>query len=986
MYKQLKYFTITSGALLLLLALIESNAFKKREKIKWENSSSLSWNNFRGYPNFLSGYAAAVNSYFEIDNINDSSDNIEVSTIMRAHRSWVKKQHISSDYLLRHEQYHFNISELIARRLRKALRHTPKEKLTKENIQKLYYQYIRELGYTQDFYDLETNHSLEIERQFDWEYIVDSMLNDLGIYASNKMNNNIHENGHKYYRKITRNAWHQFEGSYPIDSLLALKTKHYRFYYKDDKISRIESWLRKEPTLDDELNIFSLNFSYNEDIEVHKYCDLNTHETVSSDGIYGQKIEHIKNTMIVINLDKNEMITNNKLGIGKIEWELDHKKRKEIGKIYDSKGNRITDIEGFYTIKYRYDKYDNLIESGNYDGNNKRKPIKNGIAFYKYGYDANQNLISINGYNEKSMLRAFENNVAIADRRFDLNGNITRESIKNAKGKLILNDKHQAISYYTYDEYGNIVIEAYFGLNKNLAISDEKIGCLIRMYDSIGQVIEINNYDAYKQPLNDIEGKCKASYSYNKNDLIDKESHYFADSLLKLNYLKTIKYEYDSSKNITSETWFNEQGELKPDTNGICISKFEYDSNNNVSTVSYFNDSMLLQENSEGIAKYVYKHDGRHNRIEVAYLNEYNKPAIRTNNVSLEAYKYNKQNLIEELKYFDANGNLTAGNNDVQIIRWKYNEQGNTIEESYFKSLGERCIDNNGVAKYTYFYDAKGNNIQINCYNSNNQLMLAGNSGIAIMKHSYNDQNKLTQTAYLDYNNQLKSTPEGIAIEVFKYNDYGYLTRRESYSEFEQPTVSSFGYAAVDIVYDLNFNMAAQILRDENNYLMPDTNGNAIYNWEYNRNGYIINNITYDDSFYNLNRISLGNFSKKIFGLKSGNMFASENDNTRVQTTYFKNGQKRSEVMYVDGKLDGQYITYFETGELEGEINYVKGEREGLMVEYSKNGQKIRELKYENNTYVGGSEKEWYQDGTLRSEYINGNFVGYDPQGNKISN
>jgi predicted secreted Zn-dependent protease len=106
-----------------------------------------------------------------------------ISCYYNPNRSWTKSK--DSDYLLAHEQLHFDITELFVRKLRKQLAEFGNdcEGLSK-HIEDYYNRNYKEFVAYQDRYDRETKHSLNKEKQQFWEEKVSRELKELKSYAS----------------------------------------------------------------------------------------------------------------------------------------------------------------------------------------------------------------------------------------------------------------------------------------------------------------------------------------------------------------------------------------------------------------------------------------------------------------------------------------------------------------------------------------------------------------------------------------------------------------------------------------------------------------------------------------------------------------------------------------------------------------------------------------------------------------------------------
>lgn len=161
---------------------------QENEKVSWSQDYSLSWSDFKASPkkhipykaNSNSGISFSWNSTIRISGI---ELNYKVGSNFYPNRSWVKKIE-EIDYLLAHEQLHFDITELHARKLRKALEsYKPGEKMKKE-LNAIYSEIEKQRRQMQTQFDQETNHSINKEAEFKWREFVEQELEKLKKYSS----------------------------------------------------------------------------------------------------------------------------------------------------------------------------------------------------------------------------------------------------------------------------------------------------------------------------------------------------------------------------------------------------------------------------------------------------------------------------------------------------------------------------------------------------------------------------------------------------------------------------------------------------------------------------------------------------------------------------------------------------------------------------------------------------------------------------------
>lgn len=178
----MKYVIIS--VITLLIANVTLAQQKCAECIPWSAERKLTWDDFRGKPNKLSPNEALTDSGMSIElKCDGKTSEAVIKCFYNPKKSWTKST--DSEYLLRHEQLHFDITELFVRKLRKELSKFGDDcqKLNK-SIESYYNSNYREYVNYQDRYDKESNHSLNKEKQAYWEQKVANELAELKEFAS----------------------------------------------------------------------------------------------------------------------------------------------------------------------------------------------------------------------------------------------------------------------------------------------------------------------------------------------------------------------------------------------------------------------------------------------------------------------------------------------------------------------------------------------------------------------------------------------------------------------------------------------------------------------------------------------------------------------------------------------------------------------------------------------------------------------------------
>ncbi len=160
------------------------------EKIYWQDEP-LSWIDFKAAPVKESPFQANTNAGISYSwNLKNENGVIsllyEVYSFFNPHNSWVVPTS-KSDYLLAHEQLHFDITELHARKLRKALSNVKMQQLGKDPktfLNSLYSKFEKERSAMQQKFDRESNHSMNKEAEAKWQIFVKEELDRLKDYQA----------------------------------------------------------------------------------------------------------------------------------------------------------------------------------------------------------------------------------------------------------------------------------------------------------------------------------------------------------------------------------------------------------------------------------------------------------------------------------------------------------------------------------------------------------------------------------------------------------------------------------------------------------------------------------------------------------------------------------------------------------------------------------------------------------------------------------
>lgn len=158
-------------------------AVSDRDFIDWQSDRKLTWDDFTGKPEQGTDRAALSSIQIHVDfqfANNDLQWNIRCR--FNKKKSWGRSR---TDYILSHEQAHFDITEYHARKLNERLTIYKKsgEKDHSRRLQSIYEETMREENKMQETYDRETRHSILTDKQAIWLKKVDSLLSVSNAFA-----------------------------------------------------------------------------------------------------------------------------------------------------------------------------------------------------------------------------------------------------------------------------------------------------------------------------------------------------------------------------------------------------------------------------------------------------------------------------------------------------------------------------------------------------------------------------------------------------------------------------------------------------------------------------------------------------------------------------------------------------------------------------------------------------------------------------------
>ncbi len=159
-----------------------------KDVLVWNEKRPLTWEDFKGKPEKRLKAASTHYNIFKTTEQNGPSAEVTIEAVFFCNKSWKRESWIN-DQVLTHEQKHFDIVELYARKLRKLI--SGKKYSSYSNLKSvsdsLYKVIDKEMDVYQDKYDDETDASMNGDKQREWNKKIAAEVEALSEYKSTNL-------------------------------------------------------------------------------------------------------------------------------------------------------------------------------------------------------------------------------------------------------------------------------------------------------------------------------------------------------------------------------------------------------------------------------------------------------------------------------------------------------------------------------------------------------------------------------------------------------------------------------------------------------------------------------------------------------------------------------------------------------------------------------------------------------------------------------
>lgn len=849
---RLKIPAVLSLIFLLGLSVIQKQLFVSDELLPWDEHRPIEVSDFRGFPDLLTHFDGAITSGFDYQFEGESLKYL--NAVCYTHETWINPWDKDSYFLLQHERYHFNITEVVARMARKAIAQSLKSgHASKEDLLEIIGRHNLIKNEMQDQYDEETDHSTIEDQQGLWQNKIDSLLIELDPYWTTSILNFADDSNDSitFYRDFLEDALGVI---HPIDPLLPgeeLYTGHYRVKIIDESTRNISSWFQGRRMHDPDLGSSSLTLFQTADSLVIKHFDTKGNPSVNKLKYHQSVTTFNGNDIVRMYLDQsgNRMVRSD--GVYLRKGKVDSLGRLVNISSANKAGQAIATESGYHSLFFEYDsscQFSKNIQNYGPEGN----PYEDAKGYHirQLERDSVGRMLKFAPKNKLNMSPDFYHSI---NWKYDELGRLVEKYYLDADGALVQGSDGVARVTWADDRYGNVSRKSTYNRHNVLVNNDEGYATIYRSYDSANNQTLWAEYDSGNRVVFDDNGYAKVKY----------ESDHKGRWIHLINYNG---YDYPIKSSISGR-----------------IERRIYDSTGLIMRGEFYDRDGNPEENSDGAISYLVWYDSAGNELMKEFYGSNELPRAVNKDVARFRYTYDKSGNKLEARFYNEYGTLAQGNGGISINRYKYSSENRMIERSYYDSL-ERLARFEGAAIVRYDYDESGNTILIRKFDVDEELL---DSGVAIVEQKYNQKNQCTVRINKTADELLITS--GIARTLYRYDDEGNIIDEFYFNYRGEPIANE------NRIHHLSYRYSNKRLIEKSHYdpygeLVEQNEDNSVVKYQYKRDDF--GNVIEETRIYYSNSEFKINLDTMIIN------FEYDLYDRIISTAYFN--QKYEPVLYSD--------------------------------------------------------------------------------------
>jgi len=825
--KPLKYHLILASILFISLFVFGFSISKDsetKELVKWTDRA-INWQDFVLVDELEEDYVATISSNVICpDLITDK--NSRVFAYMNPNHSDKLRDKYDGYNVLKHEQYHFNITEYVARCLRKEIVLKGLGGLSYATMDSLKSKYAKKLDSLQNVYDSITDHNINRETQRYWELKIDDWLRQTAYYSREDINSyyTFNGNGSLFFRNAYFTLNNKVLLSIPTSLEESKYGESYELEYLNNDEKKVRFYSNGELVNGGYFETAIARFIEKENgvFEIHYLNDDETYNTDLSFQVLRAEVSPDGHLPRSYYDSEGEQIAND--GVYELHWNYMPKDSSYISTSYDKMGNQVPLEDNIYHQRRTLDKKSRTVLIENLDKT--KRPINNSdfIARYEMSFNDNHQEISRRMYDE-SGTPAYHLYDYHLKYEYDEMGRTSQVTSHNENGDLIYDKNAASIYKYTYDLFGRLTSEKRFNKAGQPIIANDDYFMEVKEYDSIGRISLLSYYyPEYVLKFGDTKwGTTK--YVYNENNTT-YEINLDAYGVVSENnsQVATLKKVMDDNGKVIREVYLGSNKMYSKSEDNIVIYNYVHDKSGNLIESRALDSLGRLTPFEGNVAMVRWDYDERGNKIKTSYFNSTEELAIPEDGITYNTYEYDENNQLIERAYYDINMQ-PAELDGVFRKRFIKDDMGKDAIVYEYDRSGKL---KNGVCETRFFYNKYGKEDRKEFYDKRGKRT-SNESGISATVILYNERQYVIGYKHYDVNDVLANTTDGYAFEEYLLNDLGHVLTHSYFDKNKKPVIGTAGYHKIEYEW-ADIGEIQRIERyDEYSNLMEDENGTAIY-------------------------------------------------------------------------------------------------------------------------------------------------------------
>lgn len=412
------------------------------------------------------------------------------------------------------------------------------------------------------------------------------------------------------------------------------------------------------------------------------------------------------------------------------------------------------------------------------------------------------------------------------------------------KSPFVNSDNRGKITRYllTYDANGFIEKQEYASFF-NTKVGDAD-GIYARIYkrDEKGRIIEERYLGHDGTQRSNKKGLGIRRHVYSENDDYIETSYYTIDNEESTdgNGVPIVRIEVDQYGNRIKESYINNKGVpvLRTDCNSAGF-KYVRNEQGLCTELTYFDVDGNMCYNSDGVAGYIREYDENGYTTKIICIDDNKQISTTNEGWSKQVWVNDSVGNTLEIWLYDKNDKLVEAVSGYAGVKMKYDRYGNQTEWICYGANQEPCLQSDNTSGYIAEYNEQGFVVKLT--NVDNEIKPCKDIyGIVVWTKEYDKRGNVTKVSYFDENNKPILSNEKIAGVNYLYDDYGNEIERNFFNIQGKPCLLSNRYSKEVYTYDNNGNLLRERYYNLNNKLALNDDGLAGHDYVRDERGNLL--------------------------------------------------------------------------------------------------------------------------------------------------